>query len=167
MEGSLRTPFIIRWPNRVPAGRVSNEIVHQMDLYPTLARMAGGKVPTDRIIDGVDQTNFLSGKQEKSNRESVVIYVGNDLHGVKWRNWKMMFKEMDNGGSPVRELSIPHFYNLLVDQKEEHPNGQRLHENLWVSYEAIKILVDHAGYLNKDPPIRRGTADRFVQGTEV
>lgn len=162
LEASLRVPFIVRWPGKVPAGMVSNEIVHQMDLFPTLARMAGGKVPTDRVIDGVDQTDFLSGKQEKSNRESVVIYVGNDLHGVKWRNWKMMFKEMDNGGSPVRELSIPHFYNLLVDQKEEHPNAPSLPENLWVRYPASKILVDHAVSLKKEPPIAPGTPDPYA-----
>ena len=51
-----------------------------MDLFPTLARIAGGKVPTDRVIDGVDQSDFFFGKQQMSNRDSVVIYVGNDLH---------------------------------------------------------------------------------------
>ena len=49
-----------------------------------------------------------------------MIYVGNDIHGVKWRNWKMMFKEMDIGDGPVRELSIPRIYNLVIDPKEEH-----------------------------------------------
>jgi arylsulfatase len=55
MEGSLRTPFIIRWPGSVPAGRVSNEIVHEVDTFTTLAKMAGAAVPQDRAIDGVDQ----------------------------------------------------------------------------------------------------------------
>ncbi|HZN35441.1 MAG TPA: sulfatase-like hydrolase/transferase, partial [Pirellulaceae bacterium] len=69
MEGSLRAPFIIRWPNRIPAGRVSNEIVHEVDTYNTFARIAGAQVPKDRPIDGVDQTDFLLGKSDKSNRE--------------------------------------------------------------------------------------------------
>ncbi len=43
LEGSLRTPFIIRWPGKIPAGTVNNEIVHEMDLFPTLAHVAGGK----------------------------------------------------------------------------------------------------------------------------
>ena len=47
-----------------------------MDLFPTFARIAGGKVPQDRIIDGVDQLDFFLGKKEKSDRESVVIYMG-------------------------------------------------------------------------------------------
>ena len=41
MEGSLRVPFIIRWPGRVPAARVSNEIVHEVDTYTTFAKIAG------------------------------------------------------------------------------------------------------------------------------
>jgi arylsulfatase len=96
LEGSLRVPFLIRWPGRIPAQRVSNEIVHEMDLFPTLARIAGGTVPGNRVIDGVDQTDFLTGTAPKSNRESVVVYVGNELYGVKWRDWKMMVKEVNS-----------------------------------------------------------------------
>src|SRR6516164_8917387 len=63
MEGSLRVPFIIRWPGKVPTGRVSNEIVHEVDTYTTFAKIAGAQVPQDRAIDGVDQTDFLLGKE--------------------------------------------------------------------------------------------------------
>jgi arylsulfatase A-like enzyme len=51
MEASLSAPFIIRWPGKVPAGSVSNEIVHIVDMYPTLARVSGAEVPKDRAID--------------------------------------------------------------------------------------------------------------------
>ena len=61
-EGSLRVPFLIRWPKKIPAGAVNNEIVHEMDLYPTFARWAGGEVPSDRIIDGVNQSDFFLGR---------------------------------------------------------------------------------------------------------
>ena len=50
MEGSLRAPFIVRWPGKVPAGRVNNEIVHIVDLYTTIARVGGAEVPKDRPI---------------------------------------------------------------------------------------------------------------------
>jgi len=59
--------------------------------------MVGAKVPTDRIIDGVNQTQFFLGKQEKYDREGFVVYVGSDIYGVKWRNWKMMFKDIEHG----------------------------------------------------------------------
>ena len=161
LEGSLRVPFLIRWPGKVPAKSVSNDIVHEMDIYPTLANIAGGKVPTDRIIDGVDQKDFLLGKAEKSPRESVVVYVGNQLYGVKWRNWKMMFKEIDTiGGDPVRNYSVPLFYNLLLDPKEEHP---MLHAppNLWVRYPAGEVLLEHMKSLKEEPPIPAGTPDPY------
>jgi arylsulfatase A-like enzyme len=88
MEGSLRTPFIIRWPGHVPAGRVSNEIVHEADTFTTLARIGGAAVPADRAIDGVDQTDFLLGKSDKSSREGFPVFVADRLEAVKWRNWK-------------------------------------------------------------------------------
>jgi len=81
-KGSLRVPFLIRWPGKVPVRRVSNEIVHQIDLFPSLAKIIGADLPKDRILDGVDQTDFLFGKSEKSARESVIIYIGNELFGV-------------------------------------------------------------------------------------
>ena len=87
LEGSLRVPFIVRWPGKVPAGAVSDEIVHQMDVFPTLAGFTGAEVPKDRIIDGVDQGEFLLGKSAKSGREGFVVYVGNEIYGIKWRNW--------------------------------------------------------------------------------
>jgi arylsulfatase A-like enzyme len=161
-EGSLRVPFIIRWPGKVPAGAVNDEIVHEMDLFPTFAQIAGGKVPKDRIIDGVDQTDFFLGKKDQSNRDSVVIYVGNELFGVKWRNWKMMLKELDDAAAPVKTYGVPLFYDLYVDPKEEHPLDPRLPENFWVRFPATQILLEHVVSLKKEPPIRPGAPDPYL-----
>src|SRR5210317_656760 len=102
-EGALRVPFAIRWPGKIKAGGVSDEIVHVMDLFPTLAKIAGGKVPDDRVIDGMDMSDFFLGKKKKSGRESVVIYMGNDIYGIKWRNWKLLTKELETWHDPVKE----------------------------------------------------------------
>jgi arylsulfatase len=162
LEGSLRSPFIIRWPGKISAGTVNNEIVHEMDLFPTLAYVAGGKVPSDRVIDGVNQYDFLVGKQQKSNRESVVIYVGNELYGAKWRNWKMMTREVPSAwGQEVKTYSIPVFYDLHTDPKEEYPIDPRWIENGWVRWPVGQVLVDHAASLQKEPPIRPGTLDPY------
>jgi arylsulfatase len=115
LEGALRVPFVARWPGKLQAGRVSDEIVHEIDLYPTFANIAGGKVPDDRIIDGVDQTDFLQGKQEKSNREGVIVYMGNDVWGVKWRNWKLHLKEQANILTQTMDYGMPRIYNLHKD----------------------------------------------------
>jgi arylsulfatase len=161
LEGSLRVPFLIRWPGRVPAKAVSNEIVHEIDLFTTFAAISGGKVPGDRVIDGVDQSAFFSGKQEKSNRESVVIYVGNTIFGVKWRNWKMMTRELDSGfGVSTKAYDVPLFYNLHLDPREERPM-QEAEKSLWVRYPASQVLLDHMVSLQKEPPIKPGTPDPY------
>ena len=150
MEGSLRVPLLMRWPGHIPPGSVSNEIIHEMDLFPTLARIAGGKVPDDRIIDGVDQLDFLTGSQPRSNRDSVIIYVGNDLFGVKWRDWKMMMKTFSKGfGEPVSSYSTPLFFDLLIDPKEEHPTDPRVVEDLWARFPITKSLAEHFASLEE------------------
>jgi len=161
LEGSLRVPFLIRWPKQIPARSVSNEIVHEMDLFATFAQIAGGKVPGDRVIDGVDQSDFFRGKKDKSSRESVAVYVGNELYGVKWRDWKMMVKEIDTiEADPIRSYGVPLFYNLLLDPKEEHPMLYAP-PNFWVRYPAGQVLVEHAKSLKEEPPIPPGTPDPY------
>lgn len=161
-EGSLRVPFLIRWPGKVPENSVSNEIVHEIDLLPTLARVTGGSIPADRIIDGVDQSDFLLGRQAQSNRDSVIIYVGNELLGVKWRNWKMMSKEVGAGsGSPTASYNIPRFYNLLADPKEQFPM-QEAEKSFWVRYPIGQALSNHLGSLQAEPPIPPGTPDPYL-----
>jgi arylsulfatase A-like enzyme len=111
MEGSLRVPFIIRWPGQIPAGRVSNEIVYEVDTYTTFAKIPDAQLPQDRLIDGVDQTDFLLGKSEKSNREGFPVYVANRLEAVKWKNWKLVFyeEERDWWTTPRRNLPFPNY----------------------------------------------------------
>jgi arylsulfatase len=157
-EGSLRVPFVIRWPGKIPANSDSDEIVHEMDLFPTLAKAAGGKVPSDRFIDGVDQTDFLLGKQKKSNRESVIVYMGNDVYGVKWRNWKLNFKELDSVFSAEVKWPTPRLYNLHTDPKE-HVNV--LFPNTWVAKAASRHLTEHVLSLKKYPPIKPGAPDPY------
>ena len=164
LEGSLRVPFLVRWPGKIPEKRVSNEIVHEVDLLATFARIAGGEMPADRVIDSVDQTDFFKGMKEQSSRESVVVYVGKALYGVKWRDWKMMVKEISTiSADPVRNYGVPLFYNLLLDPKEEYP-VLNAPPNFWVRYPAGQVLVDHAKSLALEPPIPPGTRDPYEPG---
>jgi arylsulfatase len=153
-EGSLRVPFLIRYPGKVPAGRVSNEIVHAVDVFGTLANFTGNEIPQDRILDGVDQSGFLMGKSEKSARESVVIYIGNELFGVKWRNWKMLIKEIDEESYAIQKMAYPSIYNLIVDPKEEQHEAFYL-DDTWVDAPLWQVIEDHQASIEKDP----GTPD--------
>ena len=161
LEGSLRVPFIARWPNRIPAGAVSNEIVHEMDLFATFANLVGGRVPDDRMIDSIDQSDFFLGNQEASNREGIVVYVGNDIYGVKWRNWKMMFKEVARGTDSAVTYPLPRFHNLYVDPKEEYGLTDESIANLWVRWPAGQVLTDHLASLKEEPPVPPGAKDPY------
>ena len=157
-EGSLRAPFLIRWPGKVPAGTVSNEIVHVVDILPTLGKVAGYKVPGDRIIDGVDQLDFFLGKKKKSNREGFIVYNNDDVYGYKWRNWKMHLIELENMNSEPKPLNVPRVYNLITDPKEEYNLAS---EATWVLPVLFKKIVAFQATLEKEPPIKLGTPDPY------
>jgi arylsulfatase A-like enzyme len=161
MEGSLRAPFIMRWPGKVPTGKVSNEIVHVVDMFPTLADAAGAGVPKDRPIDGVDQMDFFLGKQENSNREGFPVYVADKLYAVKWRNWKMHLIWQVNMYDPPQNLEEPRVFNLLTDLKEERDVAVK---NTWVATPMFKILAAWQESLKKYPPIKMGTPDPYKPG---
>lgn len=148
-EGSLRVPFLIRWPGKIPAKQVSNELMHQIDLFPTVANIIGAELPTDRIYDGADQTDFLKGRTKKSARDSVIIYIGNVLFGVKWRNWKMLLREMDEDTYAILEMAYPSIYNLLVDPKEEVPELNYLNDT-WVDFPLYQVIEDHQASIAED-----------------
>jgi arylsulfatase len=162
LEGSLRVPFIMRWPGKIPAGRVSNEIVHAIDMFATFANVAGGSVPDDRVIDSVDQLDFLTGKQEKSNRDGFMVYVGSEVFGIKWRNWKMMFQEVERGTDERRTFDFPRFFNLYSDPKEEYPLTKATAGHFWVRWPMAEILKEHGASLQKEPPIAPGTPDPYT-----
>jgi len=157
-EGSMRAPFLIRWPGKIPAGSVSNEIVHVVDLLPTLGKIAGYKVPNDRIIDGVDQLAFFTGKQEKSNLEGFIIYNNDDVYGYKWRNWKMHLFELENMNSEPMRLNVPRVYNLITDPKEEYNMAA---EATWVLPVMFKKIIEFQKTLVEEPPIQLGTPDPY------
>jgi arylsulfatase len=159
MEASLRAPFIIRWPGKVPAGRVSNEVVHIVDMYPTLARVGGAEVPKDRAIDGVDQLDFFLGKQENSNREGFPAFVADRLSAIKWRNWKVHLIWQVNMYDPPLTLPLPKLINLLTDLKEERDVAAL---NTWVLEPMFKITTEFQESLKKYPPIKAGTPDPYV-----
>ncbi len=120
-EGSIRTPAMIRWPGRVAAGRVSNEIVALVDLFPTLAKFAGAELPGGRVIDGVDQSDFVLGTTDESAREHALFFSGRTLLAVKWRRFKVFF----TGDDPApqdrawRRLWAPQIFNVEQDPREE------------------------------------------------
>ena len=148
-EGSHRVPFLIRWPNKIPARQISNEIVHAMDVYGTLAAMLDLKIPRDRIMDSADHSEFFMGRSEKSARESIVYYISNEIVGVKWRNWKMLFKELERIGEPVISGIDPAIYNLYKDPQERERLRHYI-QDTWVEIPLYEVLEKHQESIAND-----------------
>jgi arylsulfatase A-like enzyme len=161
MEGGIRTPCIVRWPGRIPAGRVSNEIVHQMDIFPTIAAAAGADiVPKDRAFDGVNQLPFLEGKQAKSNRESVIFFTGQgtfQVRAVKWRDWKFHYAFQPEPGVTVPPLM--RLFNLRSDPREESDVKD---SNPWAQSVMDKIVAEFNATVEKYPHTPPNAPDPYT-----
>ena len=159
LEGSLRAPFIIRWPSKVPAGKVTNEMVHITDLLPSFAGICGYVVPSDRIIDGVDQSDLFFSKNGRSKREGFPVFNGDDLFAYKWRNWKVHFIELNSMFGIPQKRHVPAIYNLIKDPKEDFDIAP---ESTWILPVVMSRVMDFQKTLAKEPPIRLGTPDPYV-----
>lgn len=108
-EGGLRVPCIMRWPKAIKPGDTCSGIASSIDLYPTLAQLAGAKIPQDRIIDGQDISEILLNGAE-SPRQNFIYYRRNSLEAVRKGDWKLHFSK---NGEAINEL-----YNLAEDVSE-------------------------------------------------
>ncbi len=160
LEGSNRTPCMVRWPGHVPAGRVSNELVHQVDTFTTLLLAAGATVPTDRKIDGMDMRDFLLGDAEESSRDAVLCFNGARLQAVKWHQWKMHLFQQDDFYATWSPFSIPHVINLEWDPREENPTVGFPHA--WVAHPMALAAGAFLMSLAMEPPIKAGTPDPYT-----
>jgi arylsulfatase len=142
-EGGVRVPASAWWPGMIKPGQLVGDIIHVTDLFTTFARLAGatGNIPTDRVIDGIDQTSLLLNGDTFSRRDYAFIYAGPTLGATVKGNYKRHWISSD----PVGEASgIPAaFYFLPADPREVTPmlinlihlkrpfNRMRLRHDLW------------------------------------
>ncbi|WP_460157138.1 arylsulfatase [Pseudomonas sp. S2_H10] len=140
-EGAYRVPAIVRWPGRIKAGEVSNEMFSGMDWFPTLLAAAGDTEVKDKLLkgwaptsggtsfkvhlDGYNQLPYLTGQKPKGERRE--FYYFNDdgvLVSMRFDNWKVVFAEQREPGgfavwsSPFVPLRVPKLFNLRMDPYE-------------------------------------------------
>ena len=164
MEGGVRVPCLVRWPGRIPAGRVSNEIVHAIDLFPTLAAAVGADiVPKDRAIDGVNQLPFFEGKQQKSNRDTVLFYTGLNINqpprAVKWHDWKFYYQFQSEPGAAPTAGPAMRLFNLRSDPREETDLKD---SNPWAQSVMDKIIADFVATTTKYPNVPPNAPDPYT-----
>ena len=109
-EGGVRVPFVARWAGQLPPGHVSAGIASTMDIYATLISLAGGQIPTDRVVDGTNIFPMLQGKSG-SPHNTFFYYLGRTLQAVREGNWKLRLTKVQ--GKEVTEL-----FDLEADPSE-------------------------------------------------
>ncbi|CZR61144.1 uncharacterized protein PAC_11040 [Phialocephala subalpina] len=144
-----RVPFMIRWPGHVPSNVTSNEIVHVTDIFSTILSVTGTALPTDRPIDGIDQTAFFRDpSNRKPKREGFLFYIKNDLRAIKWRDWKLHLFWEPQVNEGKGKLESPYLFNVVRDPKEE---SDVLAYNTWTLQPILKMQAEFFRSLKKDP----------------
>ncbi|RMF93222.1 MAG: arylsulfatase [Planctomycetota bacterium] len=107
-EGGVREPCIMRWPGKIPAGTVCDELAATIDILPTMAYLIGGELPQDRIIDGKNIWPLMAGEPgAKTPHEAYYYYWGRHLQAIRSGKWKLHFphkyRSMEQGGTPGKD----------------------------------------------------------------
>ncbi|WP_298862025.1 sulfatase [uncultured Gimesia sp.] len=119
-EGGMREPTLAWWPGHIASGSVSQELGSTMDIFTTSIKLAGGNVPADRVVDGVDLTPVLMGTG-KSPRDEMVYYRGTKLMALRKGPWKAHFiTKPAYGKEPFQEHDPPVLYHLEHDPSEKY-----------------------------------------------
>jgi arylsulfatase A-like enzyme len=182
-EGAYRVPAMFRWPGKIKPGQVSNEIVAQLDMLPTLLAVAGDTQVKDKLLTGyklgdmtyrvhLDGDNFvpyLTGQVAKSPRESF-FYINDDqqLTALRYDNWKLLFLEQRAPGTmliwanPFTNLRVPKIFNLRTDPYERADVTSNTYYDWLIDH--IFLLVPAQDYVGqflmtfKDYPQRQKSA---------
>ncbi|GMG85815.1 arylsulfatase [Biformimicrobium ophioploci] len=138
-EGGWRVPMAVRWPGKIPAGTVSNEIMHHMDWLPTFAAAAGEPDIKEKLLKGhsaigrnykvhLDGYNFLphlTGNEKEGPRKEIFYFSDDgDLTALRYGDWKAVFMEQRAEGTflvwanPFTPLRVPKLFNLRRDPFE-------------------------------------------------
>ncbi len=170
-EGSMRVPAMIRWPGKVPAGVVTNEMLAAEDWLPTLAGMAGASalVPKDRPIDGIDATAFMLGKSKETGRDSFMFFgADGELMSIKWKIYKTIFRYTDVAlapaiQSPYVKPQFPMIYDLTSDP---HEDNNLVYSDLtsgWVLVPNFKLIGEYQRSTQQYPNVKVGEEFRGYQ----
>jgi arylsulfatase len=153
-EGAFRIPMLVRWPGKIEAGKISNEIVQHHDWLPTFMEMAGALDVVDKLkkgykaigrtyknhIDGYSLLTYLTGKAKKSPRHAFFYFSDDgDLLALRFDNWKVVFMEQRCKGTlqvwaePFTRLRVPKLYNLRTDPYEFADITSNTYCDYWIT----------------------------------
>ncbi len=145
-EGGVRVDAFVRWPGMIEADSVSGDIVHVSDLFTTLAKFGGAtdKIPTDRVIDGIDQTSLLLNGETHGRRDYVFIYNINKLEAVVKEQYKLAIP-----GGNIDNAILADFYDLFRDPQERYPVSTEI--GAWGGAKFVRMIHRHLKRKEKFP----------------
>ena len=120
-EGGLRVPAMAWWPGTIKEGQLVGDIIHVTDLFNTFAHLAGADqyIPTDRVIDGIDQSSIFFNGDTHGRRDYVFVYQGHTLAAIVKGRYKRHLISDDPGGATGIGAT---FYDLYQDPREDNPH---------------------------------------------
>ena len=107
-EGAIRIPFLMRWPQHIPAGLVYRQPISSLDLFPTILPAAGGNIPPNR--DGVDLLPFLNATQQGRPHDDLYWKYG-EASAIRQGDWKLFAQS---------QHTPPMLFDLGHDQMEKN-----------------------------------------------
>ncbi|WP_346187819.1 arylsulfatase [Rubritalea halochordaticola] len=169
-EGGFRVPMVVRWPGMIPAGKSTGEFMTMEDWVPTIMSMLGQPDLKDNLLkghkmgdktykvhlDGYDQTDLLT-NLGKSKRKEFFYFTEATLHGVRYGDWKFLFKKQDKWFNGVQQdLTTPVITNLKLDPFERFHEARGYDEwqenRSWTIQPAMKVVAKFMESLKEYPP---------------
>lgn len=157
-EGAVRVNAFARWPGMIEEDKLAGDMIHITDLFTTFARIGGAidNVPTDRVIDGLDQSALFLNGEGNGRRDYVFIYSSDTLRAVVKQKYKL---EIPPPGAPGVAAAV---YDVQRDPREESPMTPIA---LWASASYQDIITRHKMTMAKYPNVGVGR-DRPYSGID-
>jgi arylsulfatase len=191
-EGAFRVPELIRWPGKIPAGTVSNEIIQHHDWLPTLLAAAGDADVAERLrggdtvgdktfrvhIDGFNLLPYLTGEVAEGPRQLFVYFSDDgDVLALRFDNWKVVFMEQRSPGTlqvwlePFVPLRVPKLFNLRTDPFERADITSNTYydwllENAYLVLAATAVVTQFLATFQDFPPRQRAASFTIDQALE-
>ena len=167
-EGGWRTPSMVRWPNHIKAGSISNDIMSGMDWMPTYLAAAGNDKVKDELLkgktigdktykvhlDGYNMLPYLTGKEEKGAREELFYFSDDgELMALRYNDWKITFMKQNETGTmltwstPMETMRTPWIYNLRRDPYEFATVTSNTYWDWWLDH--VFLLLPATDYVGK------------------
>ena len=137
-EGGVRVDAFVRWPGMIEADSVVGDIIHVTDLFTTIARLGGAmdQIPTDRIIDGLDQTALMLQGETYGRRDFVFLYNIDALEAVVKEQYKLAIP-----GGKIENAILADFFDLFRDSRERKPVSTEI--GAWGGAKFVRMIQRH------------------------